>query len=646
MYSIISTNSVSCNQIKNRLLIILILLPSFVSSQNVENQIFQNATLRIAEIPTNTDLSDFGPNIVRDSLYFTAFNDNQSGIWIKKGKNQGFYKLYKAVTDKQGNVLNERFPVEPFITEFNEGPVSWCAKTGELFITANYVDQSLKSKRFEYKINRLRIVIAKQQNGKWVQVSEFPFNDPGYSVGHPAVTESGDTLIFSSEIPGGYGETDLYYSVRKNGNWEIPVNLGPKINTSGKDEFASLTIQPNGRFLIFSSKGRFGDGDFDLYYTRFPSDFKDIGHFERPVNSVYADFAMTIANNADYGYLTSNRPGTGNDDIYKFTFRQMINQPRLFRTLYAFNRASRHPIPEVLIVDSHHKTFLTDQTGKVDNLPCNQERCEITASSLGYQERTVMLPECEVGGKGNLTDTIWMDIAVNRKITLQNIYFDFDKWDILPESAKSLDRLVTLMSENPEMKVVLSSHTDDRGTELYNLKLSQSRAVASVNYVVSHGIDRSRITGIGYGKTQLIHRGKPGLETTPEQNRENRRTEIFIPGFVRSESVPQRNGDYFSGRSNVPNKVNSPLLSAAGNQNSRGSSHNEGSKYYVILGSFQDMKSATALVKILKSGGIKAEILGDARQFRVGVPCSDQNQAGKAKERFKAEYKSAWILTL
>jgi outer membrane protein OmpA-like peptidoglycan-associated protein len=620
-------------------------LPSVVSSQNIENQIFQTATLKISEIPTNTELSDFGPNIVQDSLYFTAYNDNQSGRWIKKGKNQDFYKLYKAVTDKQGNVLNERFPVEPFITEFNEGPVSWCAKTGELFITANYVDQSLKSKRFEYQINRLRIVIAKQRNGKWVQVAEFPFNDPGYSVGHPAVTESGDTLIFSSERPGGYGETDLYYSVRKNGNWEIPVNLGSKINTSGKDEFASLTIQPNGRFLIFSSKGRFGDGDFDLYYTRFPSDFDEVGHFESPVNSVYADFAMTIANNADYGYLTSNRPGTGNDDIYKFTFRQRINQPRLFRTVYAFNRASRHPIPEVLMVDNHHKTYLTDHTGKADQLPCNQERCEITASSLGYQERTVILPECELDGKGNLADTIWMDIAVNRKITLQNIYFDFDKWDILPESARSLDRLVSLMRENPEMKVVLSSHTDDRGTELYNLKLSQSRAVASVNYVVSHGIDRSRITGIGYGKTQLIHRGKPGLVTTPEQNRENRRTEIFIPGFVRSESVPQRTGDFISGRSNVPAKENSTLPSATGNPKSGGASPNEHSTYYVILGSFQDMKSASALVKVLKSKGIKAEIIGDTRQFRVGVPSSDQHQAGKAKERFKAEYKSAWILT-
>jgi outer membrane protein OmpA-like peptidoglycan-associated protein len=354
---------------------------------------------------------------------------------------------------------------------------------------------------------------------------------------------------------------------------------------------------------------------------------------------------MTIANNADYGYLTSNRPGTGNDDIYKFTFRQRINQPRLFRTVYAFNRTSRHPIPEVLMMDNHHKTYLTDHTGKVDQLPCNQERCEITASSLGYQERTVILPECELDGKGNLADTIWMDIAVNRKITLQNIYFDFDKWDILPESARSLDRLVSLMRENPEMKVVLSSHTDDRGTELYNLKLSQSRAVASVNYVVSHGIDRSRITGIGYGKTQLIHRGKAGLVTTPEQNRENRRTEIFIPGFVRSESVPQRTGDFISGRSNVSAKENPTLPSAAGNPKSGGTSPNGRSTYYVILGSFQDMKSASALVKVLKSKRIKAEIVGDTRQFRVGVPCSDQHQAGKAKERFKAEYKSAWILT-
>ena len=537
-------------------LLILILYSSVAFPQNRDNRLFNDSTLKISEIGINSIHSDFGPFVIQDTLYFTTFNDKliEKSDWTLRNKE--FYDLYMAPIDKQGNIVGNREPVPEFITKFNDGPVTYCPKTGELFVTQNYDDQSLKSKPFHTQINRLRIMVAKRINGQWRHVYEFPYNNPAYSVGHPAVTESGDTLIFSSDRPGGFGETDLYYSIRQNGKWGFPINLGPNINTSGKEEFAFLTDHRfNGQFLIFASKGRFGNGGFDLYYTRFPSDYSDIGHFESPINTKYDDFAMTIPPDADYGYLTSNRPGTGDDDIYKFTFKRN-NKPPLpvmpkCRTLYVYDQTSKRPIPGVRILYCDQQFYITDTKGKADCLPCLGNNCEVTASTFGYPEKTKTLQECKMNKDGIVSDTIWMDILVNQKIALKNIYYDFDKWDILPDAARELDLLVSLMKENPGMKVELGSHTDDRGTEPYNLRLSQLRAKSAVDYIVSKGIDQSRIKGTGYGKTQLIHKGVGGRKCTPEENRENRRTEIYIPGFLRGEAVKQEAGDYSNGKPNV-----------------------------------------------------------------------------------------------
>jgi outer membrane protein OmpA-like peptidoglycan-associated protein len=533
-------------------LLVLVLFSSITYCQNKDNRIFNDSSLIISEISANSIHSDFGPSIVQDTLYFTTYNDKLSEKSDNKLKRKEYYDLYKAATDIQGNVTGKRDPIKEFITHYNDGPVSWCEKTGELFVTQNYADQSAQLKPFQKEINRLRIMIAKQVNGKWEKVVDFPYNNPEYSVGHPAITESGDTLVFSSDQPGGYGATDLYYSVRRNGAWEVPVNLGPQINTSEKEEFPFITDQHfNGRYLIFSSKGRIENGNFDLYYTRFPSDYSEIVRFKEPINSQFDDFAMTIPTDAEYGYLTTNRPGTGSDDIYKFTFKRFtlpikfFTLPERFRELYVFDSNSRRPIPGASVASCDKQVYLTDVTGKVASLPCMQNGCKVIVSSIGYSEKAKVLTACKAGIKVITRDTIWMDIATNRKIVLRNIYYDFDKWNILPTAATELDRLVSLLKENPEMKVELSAHTDERGTSQYNFKLSQLRAKSAVDYIISKGINKTRITGKGYGESQLIN--KCGKNCTPVQHRENRRTEIYVPGFLRSEPVMQEDGDYSNG---------------------------------------------------------------------------------------------------
>ena len=581
---------------------------------------FDNSTLKISEISTNTIHSDFGPSVVQDTLYFTSYNDKLFDKTDAKLKKKECYDLFKAAIDVNGNVTGKREPIDEFLTRYNDGPVSWCSKTGELFVTQNYDDQTAKLRPFQKEFNRLKIIIAKQVNGKWVKVIDFPYNSNEYSVGHPAITESGDTLVFSSDKPGGFGETDLYLSVRKDGKWESPVNLGPEINSSAKEEFPFITdTHFNGRFLVFSSKKSSGNGGFDLYYTRFPSDYKEIVHFDSPVNSQSDDFGMTIPTDAEFGYLASNRPGSGSDDIYKVNFKR-VNQLKKFRELYAYDNGSRHPIQSVKIVGCDQKVYLTDASGKVASLPCIDFDCEVSASAIGYSDKAKTLLACKMDSKEITRDTIWMDIVTNKKIVLHNIYYDFNKWDILPESATQLDRLALLLKENPEMKVELSAHTDSRGTEKYNLKLSQLRAKSAVDYITSKGIDSKRITGVGYGKTQLIN--KCDKKCTPVQHRENRRTELYIPGFLRGEPVKQETGDYSNGK---PDSV------VSGDR--------AGMKNYLILGSFKDNALAVKLVKQLKDNGFEGVILGGKKLFRVGVEYDNQ----KKLEELKGKYPKGWV---
>jgi outer membrane protein OmpA-like peptidoglycan-associated protein len=299
-----------------------------------------------------------------------------------------------------------------------------------------------------------------------------------------------------------------------------------------------------------------------------------------------------------------------------------------------------------MIEGCDHKFYTTDKDGKVACFPFTGKQCEVTASTFGYQGKTKILRQNYLPGEDIACDTIWMEIAVNKKIALKNIYFDFNKWDILPESAKELNHLVALMKGNPGMNVVLSSHTDDRGTEIYNLKLSQLRAEASVNYVVSNGVDRSRITGMGYGKSQLIHKSASGIKLTPEQNRENRRTEIFIPGFIRGESVKQNQGD-ISNEKSVVSADSAPSKKEGRYENKANKSSEDISvtKSIVLLGAFSDLKIASDLVQKLKSEGKKARILTDnSKLYRVGIEYPDIIVARKALVNLKKIYKDAWVL--
>ena len=369
----------------------------------------------------------------------------------------GGYKVPSPMTDIPGQA-------------WHDGPATFNADFTEVFINQTLLKPD-KGKKEPGKVRThlLKVVSSVLKDGKWSSAAPFFLNSDEYSVGHPALSADGTTLFFVSDMPGGYGETDIWYCKRDGSGWGKPVNMGPTINTPGKEMFPF--IAPNGD-LAFASDGLPGFGGLDLFISRnVAGKFGTPANMGWPVNSSCDDFSPAIAENDSSGFFSSNRPGgMGGDDIYRF-------------------RKIRHP--EEKPVDS-----------------------------------TVLIPPILVIKP--IPDTL----QINKSYRLENIFYNFDKWDIRADAQPSLDKLVAIMKEYP-VSVELGSHTDCRGSESYNQELSQKRAESAVNYIISRGISAERIIARGYGKSQLVNKCNcSGVNSCSEAEHQfNRRTEFRITGI-------------------------------------------------------------------------------------------------------------------
>lgn len=347
-------------------------------------------------------------------------------------------------------------------SQFHNGPAAFDEKNNTLFYTrTKKVKVSLGEKYADPTgwisngdknyINRLEIYTAVKNDTGWTNVRPFQYNNAeSYSVGHPALSPDGKVLYFASDMPGGYGETDIYYcELQADGSWSKPLNAGPTINTTGRESFPVVSKEG---VLYFSSDGQPGMGGLDLFSAKgSKASWNDVSNMRAPFNSPKDDIGIVFTNGDEEGYFSSDRQGgRGWDDIYSFK--------KIKPTA---------PAPDV------------------------------------PKPVTLVLPA---------------------------VYYDFDKANIRPDAASGLDQVVQALKENPDVKVELGAHCDCRGSDAYNMALSQRRAQSAFNYLVSKGIGKSRLTVKGYGETQLINGCSDGKQCTEAQHQQNRRTEFKIEG--------------------------------------------------------------------------------------------------------------------
>lgn len=406
---------------------------------------------------------------------------------------------------------------------YHEGPVALSADGKTMYFTrSHYTDRKLA--KDEDDVSHLMLFRATLNDAnEWDDVRDFAYNGLDHSTGHPALSADGKTLYFASDRPGGHGGTDLWLSRDNGTGWSEPVNLGPTVNTPGNELFPTI----NGNTLYFASTAHENMGGLDIFSTTMQNDrWTEPENLGYPMNTVHDDFAFVLDEGGNSGYLSSDR--SGNDRIHAFTLNQ-----RIF-TLDALVMDSTGLLPHVeaklMNVETlEESTALTDKNGRVIFPLSPESTYDLTVQQDGY-----LAARKRISTKGlAVSDTLeakvsLLGIELNKPIAIENIYFDYDKWDIRPDAAKELDKLLAIIKENPDLSFELGSHTDARGSDMYNLVLSDARANSTVDYLIRNGADPARIKAKGYGEERLVNTCGNGIKCTEEAHQANRRTEFTI----------------------------------------------------------------------------------------------------------------------
>ena len=485
----------------------------------------ENTTIRIKKVPVNSPSSDFGPSFIGDELWYSTLSFEKIEKQRQGRSDDLFYNLFALPVDESGNLKEgKRLMLSDISAGYHAGPVSFSSKTNELFVTlSNPENAEVKNVVFQKKSIPLKIVVLEKKGDSWNKKEELPFNNSSFSVGHPSISVTGDTLIFASDIPGkGMGGTDLYMSIRKNGSWGEMINLGKNINTPGNDMFPYLH---KGKILFYASNGKSGGkGGFDIWYSVLTEN-----GFNEPVNlselnSPADDFGLVVFSNEETGYFVSNQNSTnGDDDIYQVFFDGAYNLE-----LLVTDRNTRKPVANAKVEFNDKKILYTDNEGIIRRELGKAADYTASTSVEGFMNESVSFTT-KAKPYGTLKEELNIEkVEVGQKFVMNNIYYQFDKWDVLSESAAELDKLLKVLNDNPSWKVELGSHTDCRGPDEYNTWLSQKRSASAVDYITGKGIQSSRIIARGYGETQLINNCKDGVNCTEEEHRVNRRTEFTI----------------------------------------------------------------------------------------------------------------------
>lgn len=503
---------------------------------------------RIENAGINSEFSDYGTAFYKDELVFASARDTGS-ISSKKHSwtNQSYTNLYGAKVTDNGNFESPEKFSKSVSSKYHESTPVFTQDGNTMYFTRNNFNNGKKGRDSERTI-LLKLYKATKDGDKWTNVTELPFNSNEYSVAHPALSPDEKTLYFASDMPGSMGSSDLYrVAINADGSYGTPVNLGNKINTEGRETFPFVS---DNNELYFASDGQPGLGGLDVFVTKLSSDgnigtIKNVGE---PVNSKMDDFAFLIDTKTKNGFVSSNRKedNLGYDDIYKFT--EILPIPKDCEQLLTgivVDEESQEPIANARVVlfdsaENKLKEQTSDAEGKYDfgTVDCDT-KLKIRAEKPTYNtnEISVTIPK----ESGTTDSKVAIELTekplkvgdpLNKALNIEIIYFDLDKSNIRPDAAVELAKVLEVMKEYPTMKIDVRSHTDCRQTAAYNLALSDRRAKSTIAWLIKNGIAADRLTGRGYGESQLVN--DCGCEPTnaspcsEEQHQKNRRSEFII----------------------------------------------------------------------------------------------------------------------
>ena len=494
----------------------------------------------------NSPESDFGPAFFANGFTFSSDRgyidiDEKTYGWTGRK----YLNILFAKPVNPGDFFGEyRKPVmmkNLFNQSYHDGPVAFAGDSIAYF-TRSFRDRN--AKRIEnVKTNFLKIYSTRRLYGEWQKLIPFHLNSLNYSVGHPTLSQDGNQLYFASDMPGGMGGVDLWYCYQEINGWSKPVNLGPKINTTGNEMFPSLR---NDGCLFFASDGHPGYGGLDIFCSEpEKKGFKSPQNLMAPINSSFDDFSITWIPGTPYGLFASNRPGgLGLDDIYAFKKlpeiivkeEDQIAFYKLYGTVKQKETGSVLENINVFILDERTDSVYvvrTDVNGIYRITLTHSARLYVKAIEKEYIPDCLVWPEESFTGDSENKaprDLLLSRLEIDKTFSLPNIYFDFDKYSIRTDAEPTLDQLVRIMKDNL-IRIEIGAHTDCRGSYSYNDRLSDLRAKSVVNYLVKNGINEKRIDSKGFGEYELVNRCTDGIPCSSAEHQANRRIEFKVISF-------------------------------------------------------------------------------------------------------------------
>lgn len=542
--------------------------------ETVEEFKLKNSDFKIKLAAINSEAADFGATQFKDTLYFTSDRSALNSSKKYKWTHRSFLDIYTATKNEKDTVYQIQNFSKTINTKLHEGNFCFSADAKTLYFSRSNITKG-KTQFDKKKSNNVHIYKSTKVKNKWSEPVKMAFNKIGYSYQHPAISPDGKKLYFSSNQEGGKGSFDLYFVDLEDGLADTPVNLGDKINTENREHFPFIDAQGN---LFFSSDGHLGLGMLDVFACENKNNQFDTPiNLGVPINSAYDDFSLNYHDKTN-GYFSSNRKNT-NDNVYQF------NQTgEIFVREYIASFEIRDKQTNAYIANT--KAVLTSKKGaevyantldslSVFNLTLHAGRYHLKASHVNYQSNEITVNVLEVNNQKFVLlldkktvetpaseNTATPELAQNNSpvvlteqkkeaknkmlqdkkgppivekngkmyFELEPIYFDYDKWNIRVDSKKILDALAEKMERYPEIHLKISSHTDNRGTDVYNQILSEKRAQSTRSYLALEGyVHARRLQFQGYGESKLKENC---LENCTEiQHQLNRRSEFEIISY-------------------------------------------------------------------------------------------------------------------
>ncbi|WP_347343871.1 OmpA family protein [Flavobacterium sp. LC2016-01] len=519
----------------------------------------------VADAGINSPYSDYGSVIYDKRIVFTSARDT-GGIAKTSFKwtNKSFSKLYIADLMPDGSVSKPKLFRKKQKSRFNESTPVFTKDGRTMYFTRNNFTDGKRGSS-DKQITLLKLYKSEYVNDAWEEAKELPFNSDQYSTAHPALSMDEKILYFASDMPGTLGQSDLFkVAINADGTFGQPQNLGPVINTEGRETFPFISAENE---LYFASDGRPGLGGLDIFVTKINADGTiddDVQNVGEPVNSKQDDFAFTIDRKNRNGFFSSNREnGQGLDDVYRFTeTKRLVCEQDLMGTVSDAESNEVLSNVSLTLFDENLNPLSTITTDEKGNYIFPKIKCgkkySIRASKSDYGIKDISTAVKKANGKTTMDFTmqkIFKPLAAKtieiKKTAVKPVklgpikigtdlakllhipmnFFDLGKATIKKTSEPDLQKVVDILNQYPNIKLDIRSHTDSRSSAESNQILSDKRAQSTKDWLISKGIDAGRLTAKGYGETKLINRCADGVKCTEKEHQQNRRSEFIIVGL-------------------------------------------------------------------------------------------------------------------